>query len=385
MKHFGRMADASLAAAATLVLASNIAVAQRTGPCQGRLDCFEAATFVATVTDFRVSGGATKIVTANVRFLNRASRPLILGYVAGSGIVTDDQGNRYQVEGQNAVRGIGEISGNAFEAKFALEPNEASDARFEFAFRPRNEILGTTYDIELTVREINPLPANQFRLGKEYALSFKGFGGTKAAAAAVSGTTPLSAAPVAAGGVAAPAPPAAVNACGETPRCYDAGKFAASVSNILVSERAFNNGSMIDKTVQLNIKFRNVSSQPIILAYRNESGQLTDDAGNRYRSEEARVRGMGVIGRNSADPQFVLAPGESRDATFESKLTKTDGKWGSVFSYDLTLEELEVLPSQQVRSKRAYAVGFTEIKPTTKDKAKGFLDALKPKVTIGKP
>jgi hypothetical protein len=58
---------------------------------------------------------------------------------------------------------------------------------------------------------------------------------------------------------------------------------------------------------------------------------------------------------------------------------------GTVFSYDLTLEELEILPSGQVRSTRAYAVGFRDIKESTRDKGKSLFDGLKPKITITKP
>ena len=56
-----------------------------------------------------------------------------------------------------------------------------------------------------------------------------------------------------------------------------------------------------------------------------------------------------------------------------------------MFSYDLTLEELEILPSGQVRSTRAYAVGFRDIKESTRDKGKSLFDGLKPKITITKP
>jgi len=58
---------------------------------------------------------------------------------------------------------------------------------------------------------------------------------------------------------------------------------------------------------------------------------------------------------------------------------------GTVFSYDLTLEELEILPSKQVRSTRTYAVGFHDIKQSSSDKGKSLLDALKPTITIKKP
>jgi hypothetical protein len=66
---------------------------------------------------------------------------------------------------------------------------------------------------------------------------------------------------------------------------------------------------------------RNVSSQPIILAYKATSDGATDNLGNRYYwgtagTYDMSVTGIGKVEGRNADPQFVLAPGESRTATF---------------------------------------------------------------------
>lgn len=376
--------------AATIALASDLAVAQRAATCAGRLDCFEVAAFTANVTDFRVSGGNTKVVTATVRFLNKAPGPLIVGYVRGSGIVTDDQGNRYHASGPSSVRGIGEISDSRFDSKFALAPGEAGDARFEFTFTPRDEVLGTTYEIELAVREINPLPGNQFRLGKEYALSFRGFGSVRTAGASAAGAPPQPGTQVGGTQSATVAPTGATpnsDPCGDIPRCYNAGKFRANVTNVASSSEEYTGGAY--HTIRLTVRIRNLTSQPLILAYRERSEQLIDDAGNRYSGDESnnvarsRVRGIGTISASDADPQFLLAPGEERDATFENGLNlNTRQARGNVFSFDLTLEELEVLPSRQVRSIRAYAVGFHDIRQNTRDRTRSILDRLRPTIKI---
>ena len=100
-----------LAAAAAVFLmigTPNAATAQAPNPCAGQAACSEVATFVATVTDFRTSKVSYyTVVSATIKFKNKTNRPLILGYVGGSGTATDDQGHRYVVGSAAGVRGIG--------------------------------------------------------------------------------------------------------------------------------------------------------------------------------------------------------------------------------------------------------------------------------------
>ncbi len=174
-------AKSLLAAAAALVVNSlpASAVAQTTqNPCAGYTACSEVTTFSATVTDFRTSAVSYyKVVSATVRFKNKTNRPLILGYVGGSGISTDDQGHRYEVTSANGVRGIGWITGNTFDSKFTIPPGEFADARIEMSWRPasRADIFGTSWVMEFAIREIDPVAATQYRLGREHALQFRGF------------------------------------------------------------------------------------------------------------------------------------------------------------------------------------------------------------------
>ena len=62
--------------------------------CAGIPNCAEVPSFVAVVTDFRVSKGGAylrdRILTATVRFTNKTDRTLVLGYVQNSGVVLDD-------------------------------------------------------------------------------------------------------------------------------------------------------------------------------------------------------------------------------------------------------------------------------------------------------
>lgn len=325
--------------------------------CTGVAHCTEVTPFAATVTDFRTStSGQTRVVTINMRFQNRTSAPLILGYVQGSGIVTDDRGNRYVVAGQGTVRGIGEISNNRFDPKFTLQPGEASDARVEFQWTPqRGQIFGTTYGVELAVREIEALPSDQYQLGKEYALKLDGFtaGGpvtTAQAAAPASGVA--EAATVAS---VASTPADAPDACGGKPHCYSAGPFAAEVTQVTTSKVSYY------IYVHINVKVRNVTTQPLILGYQNGSGTAIDDAGNRYAAKT--VKGIGLVSTNAADPQFILNPGQSRDFSLDYVNRPGRAVVGTSWTADLVLEQLEVLPSRQVRSVRDFAVSYQDLTP----------------------
>ena len=73
--------------------------------CAGRALCTETLSFAAAVTDFQalLQNQSTKIVTVRLSITNKLTRPLILGYVNGSGVVTDDRGNRYMPSGERAT------------------------------------------------------------------------------------------------------------------------------------------------------------------------------------------------------------------------------------------------------------------------------------------
>jgi hypothetical protein len=357
-------------AAATCVLlcvpASRIE-AQSAAACLRGDACVRVATFDAAVTDFRISPAAQggRLITATVQFLNRTDRPLTIGYVDGSGVSIDDQGNRYVVYGNGSVRGIGEIRGNGFDPKFTLRPGETSDARFELLFRPstRDQILGTSYDLDLTVRLIEPLAGGQFRLGREHSLHFRGFGtgGTTAA-----GVTDAAGAAVASAGMTAPAPapqalPGEVDHCAGRSRCYSAGTFVAEVGQLTAGVEGRHH------VLRSTIRFRNMSSQPIILAYKPSTNGATDNLGNRYYYGRAgtydnSVQGMGKVERGNADAQFVLSPGQSRDARVSViRFEVWNKQLGTSFTEDMGVVLLEPLPSGQIRAGREYAMSFRDL------------------------
>ncbi|MEP7002359.1 MAG: hypothetical protein ABI969_17855, partial [bacterium] len=120
----------------------------------------------------------------------------------------------------------------------------------------------------------------------------------------------------------------------------------------------------------------NTSSEPIILAYKATTSGVTDNLGNRYyygrpSSHDMSASGIGKVEGNNADPQFALAPGESRSATFAVIRFDARGtQIGTSFTHGLTLSQLEILPSHQIRVGRDYAVSFRDLSNTGGDQAK---------------
>jgi hypothetical protein len=332
---------------------------QAVSQCGDNPRCAEVSTFVATVTDLREStmnAGQVRLVNVTVRFRNTTGSPLFLGYVTGSAIVTDDRGNRYTIfsYGGNGVRGIGELNGaGSIDPKFSLRPGESGDARFEFMWSPGRAIAGTRLVVDMAVREIESIPGNQWRLGREHALQFRGFGEPGAPAAAT----------VAA--VTQPAGPATVpgdDACAkQRPECFSAGPFLAEITRLTSSQT-----TPATRAIQFSVRFRNLTDKPLVLAHTTRSTLIVDDQGNRYTpiwTNITEVRGMGPARGMESDPSFALQPGASREATFQVQLANTaQVRLGNVYNVDFAVEELEVFPGNQVRSARQYAVGFHDVK-----------------------
>ena len=319
--------------------------------------CVALRKFDVTVADFQTSKqGATRLITATLRFRNSGKTPLVLGYLTQSGVATDDRGNRYGLYGP--VRGIGEINNRDFDPKFVLEPGASSEARFEFAWQPTGkEIYGSTYDIDLAVREIDPVTTSQYKLGLEHTLRFR-----RMTSEVVAGKSPP-AAPASTPNPEKASIPAEVDPCGTTPRCTSAGPFIANVVNVTPSDGGRHH------LLTLNIRFRNVTTQPIILAYSSNTSGAIDNYGNRYYwgrsgTHDMSVKGMGKVAGRNADPQFVLQPGQSRNATFSLIRYEAGAKAkGTEFTYDVAIEQLEVIGGTQVRSLRQYTLNFTGLTP----------------------
>ncbi len=348
----------------TMLAASLLCVNATAAPkCDPKANCVETRSFVATVTTFRTSKeGSKRVLTATVRFENKTAKPLTIGYVSESGVALDNLGNRYLVPGANAVRAIGEISGANFDPKFTVPPGEGGDARFELAWDAGKAKAGAAYELDLAIREITPIKDEQFKLGAEHALHFTELGQPAAspgAAVASAGAAPTA---TAAAGPAAPA-----DACAGSPRCYNAGAFIAEVMQ--VTPTAMAKGAR-HHSVAFNIRFRNISDQPVILAYRASSSAAVDNFGNGFTwgrpgTHDTSVKGIGMVSGRSADTQFALSPGQSRNATFGVIRFNAVPPIGEGWNYDVVIEEIEIQPGQVVRSVRQNSLSFAHLAPGT--------------------
>ena len=341
-----RRAALLLAAAATL-----FGLPAQAADCTPGSSCQETRQFSATLTDFRVlqTGTANRPLSATLRLRNKTGAPLTLVYVDGTAAALDDQGQRYTMQNtRSGLRGLGVATRREFDPRFTLAPGEAADARVEVTAYIKG-IYGTRFDLELAVREVQALPGDQHRLGRETLLRFTGLkDGAGAPAAAGQAPAP--------GATGAPGTAAAVDACQGLANCVVSGALAARVERLAAEAVKGNNHGIV-----VSVALRNLSSAPMVLTYRQSSGEMLDDLGQRYTVDwryDAAVQGIPVSTRSSASSQFTLAPGESRRAQF--RYTRFVGKTrlGSSFTPVLALEQYELLPSSQLRLVREYALDF---------------------------
>ncbi len=165
----------------------------------------------------------------------------------------------------------------------------------------------------------------------------------------------------------APAPAGAAapagDPCAGLQRCASGGSFISQVVSLTPV------GGPADRhhSLKLNLTFRNVSTQPVILGYKSGSSAAIDNLGNGYiygrpGTHDTSFSGIGLVTSRAADPSFVLNPGESRNAAFTVTRFNSGGKeLGTAWSYDVVVNQLEILPSQQVRTGREHSLHFTDL------------------------
>ena len=353
------LALAALIPASAALLIPSAAVAQ--GMCPGEPLCREVPKFSATITDFRVSPNTlgNRPVNVTVRFTNRTAQPLTLGYVDGTAAAYDDRGNKHYLQNSNTLSGIGRIERTQFDPKFTLGPGESADARMELNFFVnRNVIVGTSFDVEMSVREIEPAPGGQYKLGREHALSWQHLANGSGGRAPQSAAGAAAAATGGAGG-ATPAAPVE-DPCTGKPACSASGPLLAEVTRML-NEGMYGNYHQVLVTV----RFRNLGNTPLILNYKQGTGNMPDNLGQSYdvSSQAKDVQGMPVSTRDSASSQFTLAPGESRNASFRyRRFAGTAKQIGTSFSPSLVVEQYELLPSNQLKLLREYSLNYTNLR-----------------------
>jgi len=181
-QHVWRILAASLVAAMASAQAPAAPAAQAPAVCGNQPLCYEAPDFAATITDFRTSSQG-RIIDVAVRITNKTNQLLVLGYTNGSGVATDERGNRYVVWGGNGVRGMGFVNGQSVDPKFQVNPGGYGDTRFELALQGYPQVIGFTFELDLSVNEINAYQGNQFTVGSEFPLMWKGLANGAAGAA----------------------------------------------------------------------------------------------------------------------------------------------------------------------------------------------------------
>jgi hypothetical protein len=167
--------------------------------------------------------------------------------------------------------------------------------------------------------------------------------------------------PAATPAAAATIPAAIADPCGGSNRCYNAGSFLAEIVQLQTARVGGRH-----ETLALNVRFRNVSDKPIILAYGSGTSSGIDNFGNRYYwgrpgTHDTSVKGIGYVAGRSADPQFVLQPGQTRNATFGLIRYEARPPIGEAYNYDVVIDELELLPGQQIRTARENSVSFANL------------------------
>jgi hypothetical protein len=123
-------------------------------------------------------------------------------------------------------------------------------------------------------------------------------------------------------------------------------------------------------TVALNVRFRNISDKPVILAYQASSSAAVDNFGNAFTwgrpgTYDTSVKGIGLVSARSADTQFSLAPNQARSATFNIIRFNAVPPIGESWNYNVVIEEIEIQPGQVVKSVRQNSVSFERLAPGT--------------------
>jgi len=152
---------------------------------------------------------------------------------------------------------------------------------------------------------------------------------------------------------------AASDPCDGVPTCRNLGPFTATVVKVNVTRQ---DRVTAHQGVRTTVRFTNIGNRPLILGYRDHSSSVSDNNGLAYRWS-SKAEGIGLVSGGSADAQFQLAPGESREASFEGVLQYNMRRQvaGTVFSHDITIVQLARPDGQHVREIRDHVLSFSNL------------------------
>lgn len=363
-----------VARVAIVVIGAFAGAAAWADACRGEPGCRDYGPFTATVVKVNVtrqdSVTAYQGVRTTVRFTNVGNKPLVLGYRDKTSAVSDNNGLAYRWSSK--ATGIGLVSRGVADPQFQLAPGEAREASFEgvLQYSLRRQVAGNVFQHDFTIVQLAQVGPQQIREVRDFAVSFSqltatsGFAGGAGprpgggTAVAMPSTAPAATPGVAMGG-GAPPPMASGEGCGGAPACQVQGPLQATVVGVNVTDSG---GVTAYHTVRTTLRFKNLGAQPLIIGYRNKSGAVSDNNGLAYRWS-SKAYGIGLVDQNVADPQFRLAPGESREAAFESTLQygARHATPGNVYQHDLTIALLQIVGPSQVRSTSDLAFSFSNL------------------------
>jgi len=368
-------------AALALAVAIGCGAARAADPCRGVPHCQNLGPFTATVVKVNVTRQdnvtAYQGVQTTVRFTNVGQQPLVLGYRDKTSAVSDNNGLAYRWSSK--ASGIGIVARGSADPQFRLAPGESREASFDgvLQYSMRRQVAGNVFQHDLTIVQLAQVGPQQIREVRDYAVSFSqltatsGYaggarpgGGLAVAMPATAPAAPPSLSPPPPGAAPPPSPvPAAPADCVPGAlTCQTQGPVQANVMRVNVTDSG---GVTAYHGVRTTLRLRNVGDRPLILGYRNKSGAVSDNNGLVYRWS-SKADGIGLVDGASADPQFRLAPGESRDASFESVLQYSVRRAtpGTVFQHDLTIALLQIVGPNQVRTASELAFSFSNLQAT---------------------
>jgi hypothetical protein len=275
--------------------------------CGSQPLCYETNDFAATITDFRTStAGYYKVIDVDVRFQNKINQPLILAYVAGSGTALDDRGNRYAVGGGNALRGIGQsYGGNNFDPKFNLRAGGFGDAQFELLWAPGQQVYGLTFELNLTVDEINTVEGNQHTLGGEFPLHYRGL------ANGVNGAAPGQASPFSSQGQGTTSSIPGLPPCGTTATTLAGAANSSGVQVPASANTAVSNATTAFSSLG-SLFGKNKAAAPAAPTAPNTAGAAPCAPGATGAGTSATTS---MSAANAAAPQTTTGPGPSTATT----------------------------------------------------------------------
>jgi hypothetical protein len=147
--------------------------------------------------------------------------------------------------------------------------------------------------------------------------------------------------------------------CG--PQCFNAGPFAAAVTQMTMSQQG---GWHV---VRMNIQFKNLTDQPLIIAYHDGSMVMVDNFGNTYipaGGSAGAVQGLGIDRGNQTDSQFTLGPGQTGNAMFAvARGRSNQSAVGTGYTYNFTIDELQAQNGAEAIPVRQYNLNFPDLAP----------------------